>query len=204
MQVPLPVEAMLPSKKLSICDFLSTQTPGIQAASIQHSPMDWFSRNSPTTDLERVLKNSIPPTRFVADLKKHVEHALSEGMQSVLDKRTGDLLPLTSIALWDNLIVIAEGRRWWRQSEAWLDKIMVRKAYVQLQPSEQESIQEAQNYLSCLPWNDPVSALGASTRETTTLKLSRILNDAMLTDDLIDMMVQHIAFRLRKIGRAHV
>ena len=75
----------------------------------------------------------------------------------------------------------------WKQSGKWLAANVDNLARV-------TAINECWMVLDSLPWNEPLKIPG---RGGATASLASLLADKMLTGDLVDMMVEHLALRLR-------
>ena len=173
---------------MSVLDFIELELPKTPSAILTYSAKTWFSKENPTEDIRCLVSRNLPSKTFVNDAKAVSGQAMLDGAMSIEDPHyKGGRLPLWMISFWARMHVICEEQEIWKQSEKWLAANMDNSAKTNM-------INECQMVLGSLPWNEPLKIPGGG---GATASLAGLLADKMLTGDVVDMMVEHLALRLR-------
>ena len=182
---------LIPDNAMNVLDFIQLDLPKTTSAILTYSAKTLFSKESPTEDIQCLTSRNIPSKSFVDNAKAVSGQAMLDGAKSIEDPQyKGGRLPLWTISFWARMHVIREEQEIWKKSREWLDENMDKTG-------ETTTINECWMLLGSLPWNKAVKIPGGG---GATVNLASLLADKMLTGDLVDMMLNHLALRL---GRDH-
>ncbi|KLO19401.1 hypothetical protein SCHPADRAFT_992903 [Schizopora paradoxa] len=191
----------IPSAETPITKLLSLSIPKIEASLVFPESNRWFSPRPPNDTIVNLLSRPIPPYNFLRQLKEHSGQSFLDGAKSIKDPRFKEsYLPLSSLGVWRALVDVANGRERWAPAVKWLDKLCTNTTT----PRQKALFGKAKSLLETLGWDAPVLCLGAQPGFTTTLQFTRLFRNQWLSNDLLDMMVTHLAARLRKSSESRV
>lgn len=177
----------IPSPDLSVTDFLKTSLPTRSPTIVIVKVKHWFSHDLPDSDVSYLKTRSIPSANFLTELNKAFGQAWLDGAQSLVDPRYNDgkdRLPLWTMTWWRELTAAVCAQSAWRKSEEWLSKVSkTGEAAV--------TMAHAQDLFPAVPWK------GNGGRSASVLEFTNLLGTGWITDELIDMMMAHLAHRAR-------
>ena len=179
---------LIPNNAMTVLDFIKLELPKTTSAILTYSAKTWFSKESPTEDMQCLISRNLPSKSFVDNAKAISGQAMLDGARSIEDPQyKGGRLPLWTISFWARMHAVCKEQEIWKQSGKWLAANMDNSARMTV-------INECWMVLEDLPWNEPLKIPGGG---GATASLASLLADKMLTGDLVDMMVEHLALRLR-------
>lgn len=191
----------IPPAETPIAKLLSLAIPKIEASLVFPESGNWFSPRAPNDSIVDLFSRPIPPYDFLKRLKKHSGQAFLDGAKSIKDLRFKEsYLPLSSLGVWMEMVDVADGRERWGPAAKWLDKCCANATTAQ----RKALFAKAKSLLGNLGWNVPVLCLGAQPGFTTTLQFTKLFRNQWLSNDLLDMMVTHLATRLKKNGDSRI
>ena len=186
--IPSKFQNRLIPNNMTVVDFIQLELPKKTSAILTYSAKTWFSKQSPTEDIQCLVSRNLPSKNFVDNAKEVSGQAMLDGAMSIEDPQyKGGRLPLWTISFWARMHEICEEQEIWRQSGKWLDVNADNSA-------KMTAINECWMVLGSLPWDEHLKIPGG---KGTTANLAGLLADKMLKGDLVDMMVEHLALRLR-------
>lgn len=190
LKIPLTIrERFLPHHDSSVESLLGRPLPSSLASLITVRAMSCYRKEKSAIDVQCLETRKIPSFEFVQDAEACLGQALLNGSQSIVDPTyKGEPLPLWSVQFWREMHSVLEARKQWAKCAGWLEKHSEQDAPLELD--------ESHRYLKELGWKSGTLVPGAGTY-TTTLDFVRLLSDRMLTDTLVDMMVEHLAGWIR-------
>ena len=179
---------LIPNNAINVLDFIQLNLPKKTSAILTYSAMTWFSKETPTEDIQCLISRNLPCKSFVDNAKAVSGQAMLDGAMSIEDPQyKGGRLPLWAVSFWARMHDICEEQEIWRQSVKWLEANVDNSA-------KKTAINECWMVLGSLPWNVNLKIPGGG---GITARMARLLADKMLTGDLVDMMVKHLALRLK-------
>ena len=121
--IPLEYAYLIPSKQLSIADFLKANLPSQASALISRTGSSSFSKDMPNMDLTILATRSLPTKVWINALEKAFGLAWFNGMQSIMDPRyENSRLPLYALSYWKEMSAVLEKRAAWKKAEEWLTR----------------------------------------------------------------------------------
>jgi hypothetical protein len=122
------------------------------------------------------------------ELEKDFGQAWFDGARSIKDKRFKDSrLALCALSYWKEMRVIIEKRAIWQAADEWL-------ARWGKNGEELEEADRARELMSCLPWGQNITALGAGCPKEN---LAVLLSDNWVDDEIVNMMMFDLAACVR-------
>jgi hypothetical protein len=85
LKLPSTHASLIPGPDLPISDFLELSFPKISSTLLFSTSESWFSNDAPTTSVDCLLSQPIPPLRFLDDLSKAVGQAWLDSHTSIID-----------------------------------------------------------------------------------------------------------------------
>ena len=148
----------------------------------------------PKGDIKWLEDWPIPPTPYIQQLEDALGQQWFNGACSFVDQhlKGNKPLPFGVLTWWRQMTAMILAKAWWRAADEWLAVGLRGKSA--LDPDTVIEIDQARALLGVLGWNSHISVLGAN---TSTVQFSRLVSDMWLDDNLIDMMMHHLAARAR-------
>ena len=179
----------LPGPDVMVADFVAWELPRVSSEIILTKPDTWFSKNTPSIDIQVLLSQPVPSGEFVKRLDIAYRQAWLDGARSISDHRFNDgtdHLPLWVIPLWQKVVTTKDMQLTWGKALTWLDLEERR----QKREEGRIGVQKAREILqSTVGWNKKMKYCSGM---TTTYHLSRFLGTLWLSDDHISMMVEEL------------
>ncbi|KAG0694658.1 hypothetical protein DFH29DRAFT_755847, partial [Suillus ampliporus] len=177
----------IPSRDLSVHDFLQLSLPAPSSTIVSVKVNCWFSHDPPDIDLSYLKTRPIPSECVLAEINSAISQAWLDGAQSLADPRYNDgrdRLPLWALTWWREFATTVRHQTAWRKCEEWLTKESKTAEAVIL-------MMEARNLLAVLPWRADAGW------RSSTLELTHLLGTDWISDELEDMMMAHLGRRAR-------
>lgn len=188
LAIPLTYTMYLPSRQLSITDFLKAELPVQSSALISIAAINVFSTEEPNEDITCLKTRPIPPKEWLDKLEKAFGQAWFNGAWSIVDPRyKSSHLPLWVLTYWREMKSVIEKRSIWQSAEAWL-------ARWGKEGKELEEADRVWEMMSSLTWGLDVTALGAGSPKDS---LTVLLSNNWINGGTIDMMMSQLAARVR-------
>ena len=141
---------------MTVVDFIQLELPKKTSAILTYSAKTWFSKQSPTEDIQCLVSRNLPSKNFVNNAKEVSGQAMLDGAMSIEDPQyKGGRLPLWTISFWARMHEICEEQEIWRQSGKWLDVNADNSA-------KMTAINECWMVLGSLPWDEHLKILHVS------------------------------------------
>jgi hypothetical protein len=114
ISIPAKYAHLIPSKRLSITDFLKGNFPSQASALISQTGSSSFSQDMPNEDLTHLATRPIPSKVWINALEKAIGQAWFDGKQSIMDVRyKNSRLPLYVLSYWREMSDVLEKRAIW-------------------------------------------------------------------------------------------
>ncbi|KAI0329285.1 hypothetical protein GY45DRAFT_1253214 [Cubamyces sp. BRFM 1775] len=189
LSIPPDELDMFPSPLMSVASFLEMDLPAQPTRLVFEKPETTFRHELPTETLQGVnfQMRPIPPKPFIEKLEQSFGQAWFDGAHSIVDSRyKQSRLPLYVLTYWREMSRVLEKGAKWRLTSRWLNQHVRR---------QEDLVNKVHALLEVLPWGADLRAYGAA---TTTDTLALLLSNAWLDDELIDMLSNHLASRIRR------
>ena len=182
-------KSLIPEPSLDITYFISLELPTTIATLIEYSAKNCFLKGEPTENIQCLTKRNLPSRTFVDDAKSHFGQAILDGAKSVTDPHyKGGSLPLWAVSYWDRMLYIREEQKTWQKATRWLRRHEDKSARMKI-------INECWALLGSLEWDTKICLPGGA---GSTVNLAQLLEDRMVSGDIVDMMVQHLKNRIKQ------
>jgi hypothetical protein len=180
---------LIPEPSLNIIEFTELKLPGTTSTLIEYAANNSFSENEPTEDIGCLANRNLPSRIFVNNVKSAFGQAILDGAKSIDDPHyKGGFLPLWTVAYWDTAHEIVEDQKIWQQVLQWLkqrDDNSTRRRF----------FSECWTLLTILEWNTKIRLPGGA---GPVSNFAQLLGDKMVTGNIVDMMIEHLANRIRE------
>ena len=177
---------LIPEPTFNIIEFTELKLPGTTSILIGHAAKNCFSEYKPTEDISCLANRNLPSRIFVNNAKS--DQAILDGANSIDDPHyKGGFLPLWTVAYWDTMHGIVEDQKIWRQVLQWLKEQDDNSAWKRF-------FNECWTLLTTLEWNTKICLPGGA---GPVSHLAQLLGDKMVNGNVVDMMVEHLAGRIR-------
>ncbi|KAK6988928.1 hypothetical protein R3P38DRAFT_2803880 [Favolaschia claudopus] len=178
LRVPKEVKGAFPDNGLSVSAFLRAVVPSKSYGLVFPAPKTCFSSEAPNMDMGQAIEHlktkSLPPIKYVDQLKQEVRQAILDGKLSVLDARYPYIrFPFWIVMTWQWLIGLADAREEWKAAEDWVN---ARRGTL-------VAADVVARRLLTLGWNTQLVA------GEQTLQFARAISDRMAVDGMMDVMV---------------
>ncbi|KAI0037576.1 hypothetical protein FA95DRAFT_1614075 [Auriscalpium vulgare] len=198
LEVPFIPRKHIVPHGLPVIELLQQNLPSQSAAFMTIKAQKWFHHDSPTDAMdhakttEMLLRRPVPPVQVLRMLQDTIGQAWLDGKQSIVDWSVNDgrdRLPLWSLTFWIDVGGAIRGQGKWSSCEHWITA-----ETNSVGPMGRSTMDRAHTLLHTLPWNTPIRSPAVS---TTTLELTRMLGNDWMSDELINMMFEQLASRVR-------
>ena len=191
-KIPIQYQKILiPEPSLNIIDFISLELPETIATLIDYSAKNCYLKREPTEDIICLTKRNLPSRTFVNDAKSHFGQAILDGAKSIADPHyKGGSLPLWVVSFWDRMLDVREEQKTWQKATQWL-----RRHWREDKSSRMKIINECWALLGSLEWDTKLCLPGGA---GLTVNLAQLLEDQMVSGDIVDMMVQYLGNRIKQ------
>ncbi|KAI1783947.1 hypothetical protein LXA43DRAFT_902571 [Ganoderma leucocontextum] len=174
----------------TVSAFLGRQLQTQSKALTYHLATSHFSHLFPNATLNTDNTTPIPPVPLLYDMKKASGQSLLDGAKSIeYPLASGKRYDLWMLQYWFNIRDVLELQSTWQLCREWLNGSCTRD------PVAASVFTAALEELDQLECNAFVTALNAKSVRTSAL--ARLVSDAWISDDVIDMMVAHEMARVQ-------
>ena len=152
----------------------------------------WFEH--PKGDISWLEDWPIPPAPYIQQLEEALGQQWFDGACSFVDLcfKGNELLPFWVLTWWRRMTAVIHTKGQWHAADKWAWLAVGLQGKSALDPDTVIKIDHARVLLGVLGWNSHVSVLGAN---TSTVQFSRLVSEEWLDDNLVDMMMYHLAAR---------
>ncbi|EIW76421.1 hypothetical protein CONPUDRAFT_131026 [Coniophora puteana RWD-64-598 SS2] len=192
LDISLGSSGLLPHPDLSIVDFVQFKIPTQANVHIPTPASKSFSRQLPNHTLDDLRNRLIPPQHWIDDLGKHIELAVVDGAQSIVDPRETNLhVPLKGYTYWKEGARVSRKVSLWEAGFAWLSKCST----VHTLTNAATDVDGAIQVLRGMGWDQSLHVVGEGVGLETLLCLLADGHDGWLNDDTINAAMRDLSSR---------
>jgi hypothetical protein len=179
---------LLPPSGSVVADFLKFKLPDMDDADFTQEIESAFNEALAVGRLR--IPVLIPPKAWVRSLRDALNTAIRHGKRSIIHPLLPQQpLPLWILALWEKAHVVREVHISWTNAHKWLEGKLIENPRSS-SPESYENFSTAMDYMLRLPHRKFLQGQ-SSTGRINTSQFARLLSDnTLLSDTLIDLMVQ--------------
>jgi hypothetical protein len=200
MVIPDTYKGLLPGPLLPIKDFLDRPCVSQTHGFLLRDPGLAFSEKPPISNITLIFKRAIPSDSYVSKLYDTAQKHWSLGANSVTDGHYPESpYPLWAITFWRESHNIIRRTREYKETCTFLEKAIGKTKSSHLLHREElvSKLESARANFLELPWNSPISMLGYSFDTARTSLFSDVLSERWLSDDVLNLAIEHLKHRLR-------
>ena len=180
---------LIPNLTLNIIQFTELKLPETTSTLIEYAAKNSFSEQEATEDTSCLANRNLPSRTFVNNAKLAFGQAMLDGARSIDDPYyKGGLLPLWTVQYWNTMHNILDDQKTWQKALQWL------KQHDEDNSARRRIFNECWTLLSFLQWNTSICLPGGAGPVTD---LAQLLGDKLVSGNIIDMMMEHLAERIK-------
>lgn len=193
-EIPSEFSYLLPSKQLTVAELLVFDLPAQSSSLVPPHLEGAISDFPPTETLEKSAQRQIPAANYIGAAKKVLEKVTSHGdgrARSIKDRTAkGVRSPLSVITFWTEASAALQVQRLWKGADTWISQLKKIPRFTHYT----DAIDSTRGLLRELRWAtrlrifDGVGAVDI---------LAALLSDQPLNDDILNMLITHLADRAR-------